>query len=153
MWTIGLKARGGIRIRHVVYAKAVAGARASVGRTGKISALFSCQRMRFLPGSFRSTAFHNKIDTLGFRRPDAEVGLVWPDEFRANGVTTFERSCRVVRPYSHLFTVLVLLLKSFEATPERGLKTQETNACTTPGLINWLKTFQNPVNERDRTQH
>ena len=109
--------------------------------------------MKFLPWDFPCTAFQNKIDTLGLRRPDAEVGLVGPDEFRANGVTTFERSCRVVRPYSHLFTVLVLLLKSFEATPERGLKTQQTKACITPGLIIWLKTFQNPVNERDRTQH
>ena len=109
--------------------------------------------MKFLPWDFRCTAFQNKIDTLSLWRPDAEVRLVRPDEFRANGVTTFERSCRVVRPYSHLFTVLVLLLKSCETTPERGLKTQQTNACTTPGLIIWLKTFQNPVNERDRTQH
>jgi hypothetical protein len=109
--------------------------------------------MKFLPGSFRCTVFQNKLDTLGLWRPDAEVGLVRADEFCANGVTTFERSCGVVRPYSHLFTLLVLLLKSFETAPGRGLKTQQINACTTPGLIIWLKTFQNPVNERDRTQH
>ena len=63
----------------LVYSKAVKRSRADVGNAGKITSVFSFQRMKCSFRIFLRALFQNKIDMLRFWRPDPKMRLLRPD--------------------------------------------------------------------------
>ena len=88
MRTIWLKARCRIGIEDfsAVYPKSVTSADASIDSARKISAWFRCQRMK---RSLQARAmFEDNIKLSCFRGPEAKMGLVFANHFRADRVAT-----------------------------------------------------------------
>jgi len=114
-----LKTRGRVRVKipGTIQAESVASASPCLRMSRKIASLFSFQRTEGLGEIFRFGAFQDDINALDLWSPHAEVRLVSPDEFSANGVATSEGSRGVVCTYGHFVYYFVLLLKSFETTP------------------------------------
>ena len=76
-----LKARSriGMKMFGLVYPKAIKRSRADAGNAGKITSVFSFQRMKCPLRIFLRALFQNKIDMLRFWRPDPEVRFIGPD--------------------------------------------------------------------------
>ena len=71
--------RIGMKVFGLVYSETVERAGASVSDARKITAILALQRVKRPLRIFFRAFFQNKIDILRFRRPDAEMRLVWAD--------------------------------------------------------------------------
>ena len=91
MRAVRLKSGGriGMKMFGLVSSKAIKRSRADAGNAGKITSIFSFQRMKCSLRIFLRALFQNKIDMLRFWRPDPEVRFLWPDQFGTDRITTF----------------------------------------------------------------
>jgi hypothetical protein len=78
---VRLKSRRRIRMKMfgLVYSETVERAGAGVRAPRKITTTFALQRVKRSLRIFSRAFFQDQIDIVGFRRPDAEVRLVWAD--------------------------------------------------------------------------
>ena len=68
-----------MKVFGLVYSETVERAGASVSDARKITAILALQRVKRPLRIFFRAFFQDEIDIVGFRRPDAEMGLVWAD--------------------------------------------------------------------------
>src|SRR5436853_5976683 len=81
-----------MKMLRLVYAKTVERSGPNIRTGRKITALFAHKRMkRALRILFRAF-FQDKIDILRFRCPDAEMCLIWADQFGANRISARNRA-------------------------------------------------------------
>ena len=81
MRAVWLKSRRriGMKMLGLVYAKTVERSGPSISRARKITAIFALQRVKRPLRIFFCAFFQHNTDILSFRRPDAEMRLVWAD--------------------------------------------------------------------------
>jgi hypothetical protein len=82
--------RIGMKMFRAVYSEPVERTRANIRGTRKITALLSIERVKCALRRFFRALLQNKIDLLGFWRPDAKVRFVRADQFRADRITSFD---------------------------------------------------------------
>ncbi len=105
---VRLKSGGriGMKMFGPVSSKAIKRSRADVGNAGKITPVFSFQRVKCSLRILFRALFQNKIDMLRFRRPDTEVCFIRSDKFGADRVATFcELSHATLSPTSAALAV------------------------------------------------
>ena len=97
MRTIRLKARRRIGIKMVcaVDSKSVTSIGTGLGRAGKISSVFTCERMKGAWRIFFRARLENEIDRFCFGRPHPKMRFVFADQFCANGIMPLPKRARL----------------------------------------------------------